>query len=417
MASFYVWLILVLFLPSSNAQLSPSETRILFQIQQFLEFPQVLQGWNNWTNFCFLPQSPSLVVICSGNHITELTIVGNKTSPSKVSSKTSLKTLPNPQQTLSQKFSTDSFFTVLTKLSNLKKLSLVSLGLWGTLPSKVDRFNSLEVLNISSNFIFGPIPSSIANFKNLKSLVLADNLFNGSVPDLKGLANLEEIDLSGNFLGPKFPSLSYSLVSINFRNMSLRSQISPNLIKFIHLQVLDLSSNKLQGPIPSFLFSLPSIQYINIGKNQLSGALQSTLSCQEKLTFVDISDNLLIGKLPSCLGSNSRNRTVIIMLNCFSNTTSKYQRPTSFCQKQALAVDPPAVKRNKQQSSTIKLGLVLGIIGGVVATIAVLGFLILIMFRRLSKNRAKEYKCDSFVLEKKPAPGTADGSKCLIFCP
>jgi hypothetical protein len=34
----------------------------------------------------------------------------------------------------------------------MKVLSLVSLGLWGTLPSKINRFKSLEVFNISSNF-------------------------------------------------------------------------------------------------------------------------------------------------------------------------------------------------------------------------------------------------------------------------
>lgn len=413
---FLVPVIFLLFVPVSIAQLSSSERRILFQVQQLLEYPQVLQGWNNWTNFCFLPQSPSLVVSCSGNHITELTIVGNKTYPFKIS-KPSIKSLPNPQITLSQGFSIDSFFTVLTKLSNLKKLSLVSLGLWGHLPTKIDRFNSLEILNISSNFISGTIPPSIASFKNLKSLVLADNLFNGSIPDLKSLAVLEELDLSDNPLGPKFPSLSPSLVRINFRNMSLRSQIPPFLNRFNRLQVLDVSSNQLQGPIPSYLFSLTSIQYLNLGKNQLSGALQPNLSCHESLNLVDVSSNLLIGRLPSCLGSNSRIRTVIIMLNCLSNTNSKYQRPQSFCQKQALAVDPPAVKRKQKQNqqSTVKLSLVLGILGGVVATVCLLGFLILFMFRRLERNRAKEYKCDSFVFERNPVRASAiavDGRKC-----
>nr|XP_027120067.1 probable LRR receptor-like serine/threonine-protein kinase At1g14390 [Coffea arabica] len=116
------------------------------------------------------------------------------------------------KRTLSQGFSIDSFFTVITKLSNLKKLSLVSLGIWGPLPAKVDRLDSLEVLNISSNFIQGGIPPEIATFKNLKSLVLAYNLLNGSIPDLKGLSQLEELDISNNPLGPKFPSLGNNLV-------------------------------------------------------------------------------------------------------------------------------------------------------------------------------------------------------------
>ncbi|CAL5418235.1 unnamed protein product [Camellia sinensis] len=110
-------------------------------------------------------------------------------------------------ETLSDKFSIGSFFTVLTKLSNLKVLSLVSLGLWGQLPTTINRIKSLEKLNISSNFISGEIPGLISVLTNLTSLVLADNIFNGSVPDMKSLQSLQEIDLSINRLGPEFPSL------------------------------------------------------------------------------------------------------------------------------------------------------------------------------------------------------------------
>ncbi|XP_071918212.1 probable LRR receptor-like serine/threonine-protein kinase At1g14390 [Coffea arabica] len=399
--SFLLSLFLLLLVHAPSAQLVPAETRILYQVQQFLEYPDVLKGWNNWTNFCSLPQSPSLVILCSGNHITELTIVGNKSSPSKVP-KPSAANFSIPHRTLSQGFSIDSFFTVITKLSNLKRLSLVSLGIWGPLPAKVDRLDSLEVLNISSNFIQGGIPPEIATFKNLKSLVLADNLLNGSIPDPKGLSQLEELDISNNPLGPKFPSLGNNLVRINLRSMALRSQIPPDFIKFNRLQILDISSNKFQGPIPSFLFSLPSIESINLAKNQLSGELPASVSCHENLTFVDVSNNLLIGMLPSCLGSNSKKRKVIDSFNCLSkNTSAKYQRPYSFCHKEALAVQPPT--RKQKERTTVKLGLVLGVIVAVVAIIAVLGVLVLVVYRRLERNRAKEYKCESFVFDKNAA--------------
>ncbi|KAA8533007.1 hypothetical protein F0562_032876 [Nyssa sinensis] len=353
-------LIFLLFLPVSIAQLSPSETRTLFQVQQLLEYPEVLQGWNNWTNFCYLPPSPSLVIVCSDNHITELTVIGNKSSPSNTSIPTSDHFIVS-QQTLSDKFSIDAFFTTLTKLSNLKVLSLVSLGIWGPLPAKIKRFWSLEVLNISSNFIFGEIPLQISTFKNLKSLVLADNLFNGSVPDLRTLQVLEELDLGNNHLGPKFPSLGNNVTRIILRKNSLRSDIPSDLMNFDQLQKLDVSSNNLLGPIPSSLFSLPSIQYLNLAENQFTGALRANTSCNWKLKFVDISNNLLIGNLPYCIGSSSSNMTVISSWNCLSNASSKYQHPYSFCHREALAVKPPV--RNQEGQSTIKLGLILGIIG------------------------------------------------------
>lgn len=399
----FLGLLLFLLVPFSSAQLVPAESRILFQVQQFLEYPPVLQGWNQWTNFCFLPQSPSLVITCSGNHITELTIVGNKKSASQ-----SLKS--SSPQALSGKFSIDSFFTVLTKLSSLKKLSLVSLGLWGPLPAKISRLHSLEVLNISSNFIVGGIPSSIVNFKNLKSLVLARNLFNGRVPDLKGLKTLEELDLSDNHLGPKFPSVGNNLVSLNLSNNFLRSEIPDGLNKFTHLQVLDFSSNKLVGPMPSFLFSLPAIQSISIAKNQLSGAIPASVSCSNKLKFVDVSSNLLIGKLPACLGSSSRNRTVINIWNCLSSTSTKYQHPHTFCEKQAIAVKPPPRTNDEKQQSTIKLSVVLGLIAGIVVVVGGIGLLIFFIVKKVTRNRVQGYKNDSFAFEKNSTLSkTADG--------
>lgn len=155
----FVWLFFVV--PFSFAQLVIAESRILFQLIFEVLF--------------------SLVITYSGNHITELTI--------------------------------DIFFTVVTNFLNLKKLSLVSLGLWGSL-----------LANISLNFILGEI--------SLKSLFLAKNLFNESVPDLKGLKTLEVLDLSGNNLGSKFSSLSNNnnnLVSLNLSNNFLKSEIPKGL--------------------------------------------------------------------------------------------------------------------------------------------------------------------------------------------
>ncbi|GAB4829197.1 hypothetical protein Ancab_018862 [Ancistrocladus abbreviatus] len=374
--------------PGSVAQLSPSESRILLQVQQFLEYPDVLKGWNKWTNFCHPPSTPSVVVVCLGGHVTELTIVGNKSSPSH-------NPTPFPgkfsvtEESLSGKFSIDSFFTVLTKLSSLKKLSLVSLGIWGTLPGKISRFSSLEMLNISSNFIYGDIPPSLVSLKNLQSLALDNNLLNGSVPDLSGLQALEGLDLSVNQIGPLFPSLGNSLVTVTLRNNSLRSQIPSQLKKFNRLQRFDVSSNHLVGPIPSFIFCLPALWYLNLADNQLTGAIQKSTTCGNKLWYVDISRNRLIGNLPSCIGSKNK-RQVLSTGNCLSGL--KNQNSLSFCQTQALAVKPPS-KSDHKQSSGIKLGLLLGIIGGIIGAVLAIGLLTLaiVKIRRSADDGCKGF--------------------------
>lgn len=409
--------IFVMLVPVSIGQLTPSETRVLFQVQKLLEYPEVLQGWTNWTNFCYLPSSSFLKIVCSNCRVTELTVIGNKSSPAHIPIPTFGKFLVS-QQSLSSNFNIDSFFTTLTKLSNLKVLSLVSLGLWGPLPSKINRFWSLEVLNISSNFIYGEIPKEITSLKNLKSIVLADNLFNGSVPDLQRLVLLEELNLGGNHFGPNFPSMSKNLARIILRNNSLRSEIPSGLKNFDQLKQFDISSNKFVGPIQSFLFSLPSILYLNLAGNQLSGALPANISCSAMLNFVDISHNLLIGKLPSCIGSNSLNRTVISTWNCLSGGNTKYQHPYSFCRKEALAVKPPVnVKSDDKQNARVNVRLILGIIGGVVGFVVVFGLLVLVIIRRSETTGSGDDKYERSVANKMSVRGSPkpaiDSSKAL----
>ncbi|KAK6931194.1 Serine-threonine/tyrosine-protein kinase, catalytic domain [Dillenia turbinata] len=388
----------------SKAQLSPTESTVLFQIQRLLEYPPPLQGWTNWTNFCYLPYSPSLSIVCNGNHITELTVVGNKSSPSQIPK-------PNPgnfkfsQQTLSDKFSLDSLFTTLTRLPKLRVLSFVSLGLWGPLPAKISRISSLEVLNISSNFIYGEIPQILSSMKNLKSLVLADNMLNGSLPDLSNLQSLQELDLGNNYIGPKFPSLPNRLVTLVLSNNSIRSQIPPEIKNFDLLQKCDVSSNQIMGLISISLFSLPSVQYINIAKNQFSGSIPMNLSCNDKLYYVDISNNLFTGNLPTCLRSSTRNKTVLSFWNCLSNTSTKYQHPYSFCHNEALAVKPPsAVKAQENESSNIKTRLILGIIGGILGFATSFLVIVLVVYRRVGSRNMVNNKFESYFGEKSPAP-------------
>lgn len=369
-------IILLLLTPIPTAQqLTTTETKIFLQLQILLELPQ---QWNNNTNnFCNLPPSPSLTITCieSKGHITELTIIGNKKK--------------KDSQTLSQRFSIDSFFNVLTKLSNMKSLSLVSLGLWGPLPSKIiTRFKSLEVFNITSNFVCGKIPSSISSLKNLKSLVLVDNFFNGSVPNLKRLASLEEINLSFNNLGPEFPSLNNNFVKIIIlSNNSFRTQIPQQLMHFEKLQLFDISYNEIFGNIPSFLFSLPFLQNLNFASNQLSGSISMHLSCSSFLTFVDISHNFLEGNLPSCIDSKSSNsnRTVLYSSNCLLTRNFTDQHPSSYCKKSIDLAAKPKFKKKKE--SKMQLGVIFGIIGGFVGIAGLLILFFLFILRKFKSER------------------------------
>ncbi|CAN8266721.1 unnamed protein product [Cochlearia groenlandica] len=363
----------------SKSQLTSSESKTLIEIQNQLQYPQILHSWTNTTNFCNIPSSPSLRIICFNGHITELTITGNRASKLSVKS--------------------DKLFTLLTKLSSLNTLSLTSLGISGSLsPNTITKLSpSLQSLNLSSNFISGKIIKEIASLKSLRSLVLSDNLFNGSVSDLIGLSNLKELDLGGNKLGPEVPSLPSNIISVSLKNNSFRSKIPEQIKKLDKLQSLDLSSNGFIGSIPEFLFSLPSLQELSLDNNLLSGSIPSSSCRSSKVKTLDVSHNLLTGKLPSCYSSKSfKNQTVVFLFNCLSlnGTNAKYQRPLSFCQNQAskaIAVEP-VHKVVEKDSERIKLGLVILIIVGVIILAAIVVLLVLIVLTR-RRSRSEE---DSF---------------------
>ncbi|KAK9107727.1 hypothetical protein Syun_023738 [Stephania yunnanensis] len=381
-ALFGLIFVISLSIPLSLAQLVPSEARILFRLRQMIEFPPILQHWNRSTEFCNDSVSPFLTVLCSENRVTQFVLIGNKSSTS-----VSAMNFTATEQTLSQSFSSDAFFTTITKLTSLKSLSLVSLGLWGPIPTKIDRLKSLELLNLSKNYFFGDIPSTITNLKSLKSVALAENSLNGSVPDLTKLGNLEELDLGRNLLGPEFPSLGTKIVNLVLKNNSFRSQIPSTIARFDRLQRLDVSNNEFNGVVPDALFALPEINQLNLAGNALSGALSMESQCSERLEFVDLSNNLLTGGMPMCLNSNSSRRTVLFSGNCLMAGEIDYQHPASFCHEKPLSVMPPIQLEKKNGKPKPKLGLIFGAVGAVVGGVAVLVLLVLAVVPRLRRRK------------------------------
>ncbi|KAJ8505686.1 hypothetical protein OPV22_006572 [Ensete ventricosum] len=363
--------------PAVAQPLFPSQSNTLLRLQRLLEYPPPLAGWSNATAFCYLPPSPSLSISCSGGRVTELSIVGDASRP------------------LSANFSSDSFFTTLSRLPDLTTISLVSLGLWGPLSAKVHRFSSLQVLNLSSNYYSGVIPPEISNITSLQNLVLSRNSFNGTVPDLHPLTALLQLDLSGNRLGPGFPSLSTSLVTLFLNNNSFRDKLPDSLASLNHLQKLDLSSNHLNGRIPAFLFSLPSVQYLDLSENRLTGELPANLSCSNRLGYADISNNLIVGGLPSCIQSNSSTRLVLSSGNCLNSRAFGFQHPSSYCNQGALAAVLPSA--NKISGSKSNLGLIFAIVGGVIAGTVLVGLLVFLIFKKLrSKLRPEDREANNF---------------------
>ncbi|KAJ6672263.1 hypothetical protein OIU85_013596 [Salix viminalis] len=330
-------------------------------------------------------------------------------------------------QTLSGNFSMDSFVTTLARLTSLRVLSLVSLGIWGPLPDKIHRLSTLEYLDLSSNYLFGSIPPRISTMVKLQTLNLDDNFFNDTIPDwfdslsnltilslrnnqLKGpfpssiqrvtsltdlilsgndisgklpnldrLSKLNMLDLSENSLDSDLPSMPKGLVMAFLSNNSLSGQIPRQYSQLSQLQHFDMSFNELSGKIPASLLSLPSITYLNLASNMLSGSLPDHLTCGSKLQFVDVSNNRLTGGLPYCF-TKSGNRVVKFGGNCLS-VDLHHQHAESSC------MDVPLKRKHSGGRNT---GVLAGVLAGISVIIVLLSFGLVMVHRRYCSRGTPE---------------------------
>ncbi|OVA15411.1 Protein kinase domain [Macleaya cordata] len=416
-----LWLLLI---PGTH-QLQSSQTQVLQQLRKHLEYPKPLEVWNDYSgDLCNIQSSLQLSLVCEDNSVTELKIMGEGTD--KVSK---FDGFPILNQTLSSDFSIDSFFTTLSRLTNLKALSLISLGIWGPLSDKIHRLYSLESLDLSANFLYGsippkisamaklqiltldgnffndtvpnwfdslynltilslknnqlkgPFPFSICKIKTLTALALSHNNISGKLPNLGSLTSLHVLDLRENQIDSELPVMPKGLVTVLLSKNSFDGEIPEEYGELNQLQHLDLSFNFLQRTPPASLFSLPNISYLNLASNMLSGSLPYRLDCGGVLGYVDISTNKLTGGLPSCLRTTSDKRVIKVGGNCLSVDT-QHQHPESYCEN---------VRIKKESGSGVKAIVVLiGVIIGIVIFMALLAFGLLILFRRYCQRGSSE---------------------------
>lgn len=402
--------------PLGTHQLQSSQTQVLLQLRKHLEYPKQLEIWiNHGADFCYISSSTQVNITCQDNFITELKIIGDK--PSNVGN---FDGFASANASLSENFSIDSFVTTLARLTSLRVLSLVSLGIWGSLPDKIHRLYSLEYLDLSSNFLFGSVPPKISTMVKLQTLILDDNFFNntipnwfdslpsltflsmrnnklagpfpssiqristlsdldlsknaisGSLPDLSSLGSLNVLNLSDNKLDSNLPKLPRGLVMAFLSNNSFSGEIPKQYGQLNQLQQLDMSFNALRGMPPPAIFSLPNISDLNLASNKFSGSLPKNLNCGGKLVFFDISNNKLTGGLPSCLSNESDKRVVKFRGNCLSSNVQN-QHPESYCFE---------VRTERNQAGSKNVGKLVGIIVGVLVIMVLLAFGFLVVCRR-----------------------------------
>ncbi|KAJ1255417.1 hypothetical protein BS78_K241100 [Paspalum vaginatum] len=211
---------------------------------------------------------------------------------------------------------------------NLQNLFLFDSNITGTLESVLN-LTSLSGLFIDENYLSGSVPVEIGTLRNLRILGISNNSLSGVISEahFSGLTNLEEIDLSHNYLQvmvgmdwePPFNLKEAYLTSCHLggqvpnwlrgqSNLSYLGVSDTGLggripdwfwITFSKAYSLDLSYNQFHGELPLSL-EFMSVEELFLQSNSFTGSVPQLPG---SVVILDISNNFFNGQLPSNFGS------------------------------------------------------------------------------------------------------------------
>lgn len=168
----------------------------------------------------------------------------------------------------------------------------------GQLSPFISKLTQLRVLSLPFHEFSGEIPYEIWGFEKLEVLDLEGNAFTGNLPgEFSGLRKLKVLNLGFNLIAGEIP-------------FSLSNCVS--------LQILNLAANKLNGRIPVFIGSFPKLKELYLSQNRIIGTVPAEIgnNCWN-LEHIDLSSNFLVGIIPGSLGNCRRLRTVLLFSNMF----------------------------------------------------------------------------------------------------
>ncbi|KAL2504553.1 putative LRR receptor-like serine/threonine-protein kinase [Abeliophyllum distichum] len=199
-------------------------------------------------------------------------------------------------------------------------------------------------------------PKVICDSNNKVVTVSLSNMgFSGTLsPRLGILTTLQTLSLQGNGITGKIPE--------EFGNLT-------------NLTMLDLENNHLTGEIPNSLGNLKKLTYLILSQNNLTGSIPESLSNLSNLVSVQLASNGLSDQIPDHLFQVSRYNFTGNHLNCGINSAHR-------CESDGGG--------NSHKSKT---GVIVGVVGVLLAILLLGGFLLFFMW----KGRHKGYKREVFV--------------------
>ncbi|XP_024974098.1 LRR receptor-like serine/threonine-protein kinase RPK2 [Cynara cardunculus var. scolymus] len=212
--------------------------------------------------------------------------------------------------------------SAISKISELRVLSLPFNDLIGEIPDEIWGLKKLEVIDLEGNLINGSLNSNFRGFDSIRVLNLGFNQISGDIPDsLVNLKNLQVLNLAGNHINGSIPKFFSEFIDLrglylSFNRLSGRipSEIGYNCG---NLERLELAGNFLLGGIPASLSNCTRLQSLLLYSNMLQGEIPIELGRLRMLQVLDVSRNSLDGAIPQELG-NCTELSVLVLSNLFN---------------------------------------------------------------------------------------------------
>ncbi|GAB2230438.1 hypothetical protein Drorol1_Dr00014703 [Drosera rotundifolia] len=186
---------------------------------------------------------------------------------------------------------------------NLTQLYLSSCNI-SEIPTSIKGLKNLEMLDLSYNYLHGELPAWLVEMGNapIGHLNLSYNSLTGGLQHLLSWKSMYTLDVNFNLLQGLIPPLPLSLANIFASSNSITGSIPSSICKIDGLQYLDLSNNSLRGDIPQCVGNFTYLLWLNLGSNKLNGPLPS-FTTGSALTTLALNGNQLEGNLPRSLGN------------------------------------------------------------------------------------------------------------------
>ncbi|XP_060668621.1 probable LRR receptor-like serine/threonine-protein kinase At1g53430 isoform X2 [Ziziphus jujuba] len=175
---------------------------------------------------------------------------------------------------------------------HVKTIVLKRLNLAGVLPEEFGNLTNLEEIDLSRNYISGPIPTTFR--APLRRLTLQGNLLNGSIPkELGDITTLTELSLEDNRLEG---SLHQNVGSLNNLKRLLLSgnnftgTIPETFGNLKNLTDFRIDGSRISGKIPSFIGNWTQLRRLDMQGTSMEGPIPSFISLLKNLTELRISD-------------------------------------------------------------------------------------------------------------------------------